>query len=249
VSEGEDLQKAHYAGLAAEYAAHYDDAWSRAFRRRFIYPPLFAGIRLAEMSVLEAMCGSGQTTEYLLQAGARVTGLDISQDQIDAFRARWPACPAVCASVLDSGLGPDGFDCVVVTGGLHHVQPDVGAAVREIHRILKPGGFFCFSEPHARSLADIVRRYWYRRDPLFARNEAAIDLTTLKREFAARFRFNQETYLGNVAYLLVYNSMVFRIPVRLKRLYSPAAMACEAAIGRLQSRRWSCLVAAQWQKR
>jgi hypothetical protein len=43
--------------------------------------------------------------------------------------------------------------------------------------------------------------------------------------------------------------MVFRIPVRLKPLYSPALLACEAALGRLQTRRLSCLVAAQWEKR
>jgi hypothetical protein len=47
----------------------------------------------------------------------------------------------------------------------------------------------------------------------------------------------------------VLNAVVFRIPVRLKPLYSLALMACEAAIGKLQSRRWSCLVAARWGER
>jgi SAM-dependent methyltransferase len=248
-SEGEALQKAHYDGLAAAYAAHYDDDFSRAYRRRFLYPPLFAGVGLAGTTVLEAMCGSGQTTEFLRAGGARVTGLDISEAEIAAFRTRWPDCRGVRASILDSGLPSASFDHVVVIGGLHHVQPDVGAAVREIHRVLRAGGFFCFAEPHAGSVPDLARRYWYRRDSLFTRNEAAIDLDSLKREFASGFRFDGETYLGNVAYLLVFNSMVFRIPVRLKPFYSRPLLACEAAIGRLQSRRLSCVVAARWVKR
>lgn len=243
------LQKIHYDRIAASYEAHYSDESSQRYRARFIYDPMLAGLDLSGKRVLEAMCGSGQTTDYLLSKGAQVTGLDISPEEIAAFRRRWPACEAVAASMLDSGLPGDSFDAVVVVGGLHHLHPGMNEAVREIHRILKPGGHFCFAEPHSRALPDLVRRHWYRRDSLFASNEEAIDASELKDQFSAQFSFEKEQYLGNIGYLLILNSMVFRIPLRLKPYYAPALMRVEAAVQKMQGRLLSCFVVAQWRKR
>jgi SAM-dependent methyltransferase len=246
--DSELLQKAHYDKIAASYEAHYSDECSQKYRARFIYDPMLEGIDLTGKKVLEGMCGSGQTTAYLLSKGARVTGLDISKEEIASFRQRWPECEAIAGSMLDSGLERDSFDCVVVVGGLHHLHPRLNDAVGEIHRILKPGGYFCFAEPHSRALPDLVRRYWYRHDHLFADNEEAIDVDRLKDQFSAKFTFKKETYLGNVGYLLVLNSMVFRIPLRLKPIYTPVLMPLESVINRIQGKLFSCFVVTQWQK-
>lgn len=245
----EQLQKTHYDKIAVQYEAHYGDPLNQKYRARFIYDPMFEGLDLSGMKVLEAMCGSGQTTEYLLDRKALVTGLDISPESINAFRERWPDCAAICASMLDSGLESESFDCVVVVGGLHHLHPHLGQALAEIHRILKPGGHFCFAEPHSGSLPDSIRKRWYRHDKFFAANEASIDVLSLKREWAAQFEFKKESYLGNVAYLLVFNSLIFRIPLRLKPLYTPPLMKLEALINRFQGKLLSCFVVAQWRKR
>ncbi len=245
----QQLQLAHYERIIETYEAHYDDPWSQAYRRWFIYGPLFRGIELAGRRVLEAMCGSGQTTAYLLARGAEVTGLDISESAMRSFRRRWPECPGVCASILDCPLDDELFDCVVVIGGLHHLHPHVDLAIREIHRVLKPGGYFCFMEPHRGSWADVVRRAWYRRDTLFAPNEAAIDLDTLQRQHAGQWRFGRPRYFGNVAYLGVLNSMVLRIPLGLKPWYAPLLMPAEWLVSWFQGRLLSCCVLGRWQKR
>ena len=244
----EQLQRQHYDHIAAEYEAHYSDACSTTYRRRFIYEPMFTGMNLAGMRVLDAMCGSGQTTNYLLARGAMVTGLDISTEVIDSFTARWPACDAERRSLLSSGFADSSFDCVTVVGGLHHIHPNLSRAVQEIHRILKPGGYFCFMEPHSGSLPDIVRRFWYKHDHFFSDNEASIDLERLQAEFSSRFTPSCVKYLGNIAFLLVLNSLIFRIPVRFKPLYSPGLMALESAISKLQGKLTSCFVIGQWQK-
>jgi len=189
------------------------------------------------------------TTAGLLGRGARVTGLDISEACMAAFRRRWPQCEAVCASITNTGLPAESFDAVVVVGGLHHLQPNVEPGVDEIHRLLKPGGWFCFLEPHTGSVPDWFRRQWYKRDLRFARNEAAVDLESLKARYADRFDFIKELYCGNVGFLLVYNSMIFAVPLRLKPLYTPLFLRLEAAINRLQGRRLSCIVICRWRKR
>jgi SAM-dependent methyltransferase len=248
VSGWEQRQASHYDQIAADYEVHYSDEWSQRYRRRFFNERLVEGVPLEGARVLDAMCGSGQLAEFLASRGALVTGLDVSQEVVDRFRKRLPGSEGVARSITDSGF-PDGhFDAVMVVGGLHHVHPDVDRAVAEVHRILRPGGHFCFAEPHVGSLADLGRRLWYRFDPLFEDNEAGIDVECMRREHAGRFEFLRTRYGGGPAYLLVFNSMVFRVPVGLKRVFSPPLLWLEGAIERVQTRRTSCMVLCQWRK-
>lgn len=244
----ERQQQEHYDRIAAAYETHYSDEWSVEYRRRFIYEPMFDGLNLEGIEVLDAMCGSGQTTSFLLTRGANVTGLDISNEVIDSFQSRWTGTNVVKRSLLDSGLPDDSFDCVAVVGGLHHIHPSVKAAVREIHRVLKPGGHFCFMEPHSGSLPDLVRKVWYRFDRFFSDNEAAIDVEMLKTDFTGSFELKKADYLGNVAFLLVLNSLIFRIPPKSKRLFAPLLMKLEPWVNKLQTKLTSCFVVTQWQK-
>src|SRR5215510_12204341 len=142
----EQLQQRHYDKISDDYDTHYSDRYSLEYRRRFICGPMFEGLSLSGMNVLDAMCGSGQTTEYLLSKRARVTGLDISSEVLRSFGSRWPDCRAVQRSLLDSGLPDRSFDCIAIVGGLHHIHPDVNTAITEIHRLLRPGGYLCFME-------------------------------------------------------------------------------------------------------
>jgi len=209
---------------------------------------MFTGLELEGMNVLDAMCGSGQTTRFLLTRGANVTGLDISNEVVETFQSRWTGANVVKRSLLDSGLPDNSFDCVAVVGGLHHIHPNMKAAVREIHRVLKPGGHFCFMEPHSGSLPDLVRKVWYRFDRFFSDNEAAIDVDRLQRDFRDAFKLRNAKYLGNVAFLLVLNSLIFRIPPKSKRYFAPLLLNLEPWVNKLQTKLTSCFVVTQWQK-
>ena len=243
------LQAEHYDRIAQDYSRHYGDKYSQEYRNQFINRHLFDGIELNGLKVLEAMCGSGETTGYLLDRGADVTGLDVSNSEIEKFLTRWPLAKGECGSIFATKFEDELFDCVVVVGGLHHLQPHLSDAVREMHRILKKGGYLCFAEPHQGTIVDSVRRLWYRHDELFASNEEAIDLAKLKSEFSEMFQQRDETYSGNIAYLFVLNSMVFRIPIVIKKLYSPLFLRLEAFIERFQTAKFSCMTIAQWRKR
>jgi SAM-dependent methyltransferase len=151
-------------------------------------------------------------------------------------------------SLLDSGLPDNSFDCVAVVGGLHHIHPNVKAAVREIHRVLKPGGHFCFMEPHSGSVPDVVRKVWYRFDRFFSDNEAAIDVGLLQEDFRNAFELKKVKYLGNIAFLLVLNSLIFRIPPKSKRFFAPLLMKLEPWVNKFQTKLTSCFVVTQWQK-
>jgi SAM-dependent methyltransferase len=245
----EEIQRSHFNRIASDYAAHYGDPWSRRYRRRFINDPLTRGIDLEGKLVLEGMCGSGEITDYLLERGARVIGLDISEREVETFRARWPQCDAQCASITQTGLSNGSLDAVFVVGGLHHVHPHVAAAIEEIWRVLKPGGYFCFAEPHRGSLPDGVRRLWYRRDRYFASNEESIDVEELKERFGGKFEFRSQLYQGGIAYQFVLNSLIWRIPLWLKPYYSPALLWVEGFARNGLPRSLACFVVSQWRKR
>lgn len=249
-SSAEELQREYYNRLLDRYEAHYDDPTSQLYRRRFIFAPMFAGIDFRGARIVEAMCGSGPTTGFLLSQGADVTGLDVSDSAIASFEKRWPACQSVRASVFDSELPAESFDGVVIQAGLHHLHPRLDDAIDEVYRLLKPGGFFCFSEPHAGSLFDGARNLWYRRDRgIFAENEASVDLAAMQRKNLQRFDFEVERYVGNIAYFLVLQSMVLRLPLAAKKYYAPPLLAIEACLARLQGKLTAPLVVCRWRKK
>jgi SAM-dependent methyltransferase len=246
----ENTQREHYNRIAADYEAQYGDPDGLTYRGKFLYEPMFAGLDLEGRSVLEALSGSGHATDFLLtQKRAVVTGLDISEEAIASFKARWPSCQAISAPITASGLADESFDCIVVVMGLHHLHPHLAEAIREIHRLLRKGGVFCFTEPHQESIFNRLRAIWYRHDSLFADNEESLDIEALKREFAGLFEFRMEQHVGSAAYLLVLNSMIFRVPLWAKRIYSPALMRLEKLLAGFHSRSFSLAVICQWEKK
>jgi len=200
--------------------------------------------------VLEALSGSGHATDFLLRhKRAVVTALDISEEAIASFKTRWPECQAICSPITASGLADESFECIVVVMGLHHLHPHLTESLHEIHRLLRKGGVLCFAEPHQGSAFSRLRAMWYRRDSLFADNEEALDLEALKSKCANLFEFKTERYVGGAAYLLVLNSMIFRVPLWLKGIYSPTLMRLEKILAGFHSRTLSLAVICQWEKK
>jgi SAM-dependent methyltransferase len=246
----EGTQRQHYNRIAADYEAQYGDPDGITYREEFLYRPLFVELDLEGRNVLEALSGSGHATGYLLkEKKALVTGLDISEEAIAGFKTRWPECQAICSPITASGLPAESFDCIVVVMGLHHLQPHLSDALREIHRLLRKGGAFCFTEPHQGSAFSRLRAIWYKHDSLFAENEESLDIEALKREYEQLFEFRMEKYVGSAAYLLVLNSMIFRVPLWLKKIYSPTLMRLEKVLARFHTRTLSLAVICHWEKK
>jgi len=250
MNTAERKQAEHYDRIADTYVAHYFDEWAQKYRSEFFDGPLLDGIPLEGKSVLEAMCGSGQITTELLSRGAQVTGLDVSPEMIKRFDATYGGrCASVCSSITETGLESEQFDVVVVIGGLHHVHPNVEDALQEIHRLLRPGGHFCFVEPHAGSLPDFVRRVWYRVDKYFEENESSIDIDELETSQASNFSFVRRQHAGSLAYPFVCTSMVWRIPLSWKKYYSAPLIRAERAFAPFSNKKMSFFVVCQWQKK
>jgi ubiquinone/menaquinone biosynthesis C-methylase UbiE len=232
-------QKKYYDRIADEYDRHYSNKYALKYRYG-IYNKIFSNITLKSVHILDAMCGGGESTGYFLKHGALVTGLDISENCCAIYRKRYPECSVVCSSILNTQFTDSSFD-IVMTDSLHHLHPYVNQGMDEIRRILKPGGYFCFWEPISHSLADLLRKIWYRMDArYFLENEGSIDIKRLVESQANYFEMIDCIYGGNLAYLFVNLSMALRIPVRIVKFYSPLFIAAESFLDRFQPKFLSC---------
>lgn len=95
------------------------------------------------MKVLEVGCGIGSDLCRFAEAGAVVTGIDLSKRSADLAKKRLEFCKLRgTAFEGDAERIPfkDGtFDLVYSLGVLHHT-PDIGRAINEMHRVLRPRG-------------------------------------------------------------------------------------------------------------
>ena len=95
------------------------------------------------LKILEIGCGLGTDGAQFAKAGANYTGVDLTQAAVDLAKRRFelfqlPGTFRVAdAEHLD--FPDNSFDVVYSHGVLHHT-PDTAGAIREIHRVLRPGG-------------------------------------------------------------------------------------------------------------
>lgn len=94
--------------------------------------------------VLDIGCGVGVPADrWLADAGFRVTGIDISEVQIERARRLVPSATFVRADISVFDAADASFDAVVSFYALIHVPlEDQRALFPRIHRWLRPGGLF-----------------------------------------------------------------------------------------------------------
>lgn len=216
-----------YNTQAKKHNEHYNDKYSQLYRDKFIRNLLFKGKNLKGVYILDAMCASGIETSYLLNKGAKVVGLDISKNNVKEFKKKFKA-PCYMRSIHKTGFPKKTFDAVYICGGLHHVLPVLDKVIFEIERILKPNGYFYFMEPNAYTWVNIIRKFWYKIDSRFENDEKAIDYDkTLKPLLSKKFNEIKLNYGGNIAYLLIAQSLALNIPVKYKKHIAPFSFFLE----------------------
>ena len=171
--------------------------------------PEAAGFEKAKgLRVLEIGCGLGTDGARFARAGAVYTGVDLTEAAVSLARRRFeleglPGEFRVAdAEALEFGDGA--FDLVYSHGVLHHT-PDARAAVREVHRVLKPGGRAVVMLYHRDSYNYRVNIRMLRRvGARLLRAEAGVRLAHALtgepveslREHAARLREDAGSYLS-----------------------------------------------------
>ncbi|MEO0179788.1 MAG: ubiquinone/menaquinone biosynthesis methyltransferase [candidate division WOR-3 bacterium] len=116
-------------------------------------------------SVLDLCSGTGDMAISVKANGLSVIGLDGDMNMLRAMRLKAPHIPSVIADALCLPFRDGSFDSVTVAWGMRNL-PDRRQALREIARVLRPGGRLIVLDsvlpenPAIRLLFRVYARFW-----------------------------------------------------------------------------------------
>jgi SAM-dependent methyltransferase len=121
--------------------------------------------RFAGKDVLDIGVGAGRTTRYLAPLAARYEAVDYSSDMIGYMHKAMPSISSHLADFRDLSMFPDGsFDFVLASNNVidYLTHEDRPKGMREVFRLLRPGGMFVFSSHNLRysHATDIPAMEW-----------------------------------------------------------------------------------------
>lgn len=143
------------------------DAWEKHARHRYQLEPYIADLAKFQdargQRVLEIGVGLGADHQQFAVAGADMSGIDLTERAVSYTEKR--LAEFGLSSRLSVGdaerleFPDESFDIVYSWGVLHH-SPDTPTAIREVHRVLKPGGMARVMIYHTWSLVGFM--LWVR---------------------------------------------------------------------------------------
>ena len=136
------------------------------YRTEWHIPAFAAFPEAAGRRVLEIGCGNGADGVSFALHGAAYTGVDLTAEAVDATRRHF-AAEGLAGTFRQENcerlsFADDSFDIVYSFGALHHT-PAPDQAIREVYRVLKPGGTARIMLYHRHSFNYYVRILAYMR--------------------------------------------------------------------------------------
>lgn len=162
--------------------------------------------------VLDAGCGIGFVSQ--LYPNFDIVGIDISDGMLANNPYNWIKAPCE-----DIPFPPDHFDYVLCRSLLHHLE-DPGAGLREMVRVLKPGGTFVCWDPNQNLFANTFRKLFQHTDRFSHLHKSFNDKELFGMIEEAGLKITKREYIGYLAYPLLGFPDIrnFHVPLGLGRL-------------------------------
>jgi SAM-dependent methyltransferase len=106
--------------------------------------------------IVDAGCGTGKWVAHFARLGYRMVGLDLSLDALGVARRSAPGAALAAADTQRAPLRDRSVDAVLSLGVVEHDERGPLAGLRELHRILKPGGLLVLDVPFNNWLRRLV---------------------------------------------------------------------------------------------
>jgi glycosyltransferase involved in cell wall biosynthesis/SAM-dependent methyltransferase len=115
--------------------------------------------------LLEIGCGDGDFLVSAEAEGWQVTGVEYAAAACEKARQRLKDGKVFCGELSSAALEPEQFDLCVISDVIEHVRSPLDF-LKEIHRVLKPGGALFIATPSTDSWsAKLMRQKWMEFKP------------------------------------------------------------------------------------
>ena len=146
------MDSAEYRRMAQVEQTHWWYQATRRLLRQFIVRELPEVEQSTPRRFLDAGCGTGATGAWLADFGS-VIALDTEVEALNLYCQAHPEAQLIHGDISAVDLPDDFVDAALCVTVLYHGEvTDPAAAVRELARVVKPGGLVCLMEPGVRSL-------------------------------------------------------------------------------------------------
>lgn len=150
------------------------------------------------MKMLDIGVGGGRTTLHFARLAREYVGIDCSEEMIKACNKRFADYPEnisfqICDVRNMSLFEDDSFDFILFSfNGIDYISHDDRLkALAEIKRVLKPGGYFCFSSHNIQS----VHKLFDLKEQIAFQRETPKKIT---RWLLTRFVFNAKIKISDL---------------------------------------------------
>src|SRR5882757_7140626 len=174
ITEYKRFIQGHYDGIAGKLTGITGLITGHEALAGHVFKPNAFDLRGCKR-ILDAGCGNGRYSKFILKqadADALITGFDLSQRMLKRARRRIPN-PRVSLSSADLTRlpYPDAFFDALVCGWVLEHLPDPRPGLKELARVLAPGGKFLLMTTEDTLTGSMCSRMWHCRT--YAREELA----------------------------------------------------------------------------
>ena len=141
-------------------ARHQDRYFSMRYGAALVGLVRLSRVRLRGRSVLDFGCGSGYLLDALLARKIACSGADFSEDAVEVVQKRLAGNPLFKGVQLiqdtPTPLGDESYDAVFFIETIEHLlDDDLESTLRELRRIVRPGGVVIITTPNDEQLAQV----------------------------------------------------------------------------------------------
>jgi len=148
-------------------------------------PEMILGLVSSSNKILDLGCGEGGIISAILKKfpNKRIVGIDISPRRINLLKNKFPKQTFLCKDINSTHLKSNGFDLIICTQVIEHVEDDK-MLIKEIYRLLEKGGHLY--------ITSVIKKKWaiykYRNNGKFVLDPTHEREYSSKKDFIKRFK-------------------------------------------------------------
>lgn len=174
---------------------------------------------LKEKCILDVGCGAGENSVFFALNGAQCIAIDYSALMVDTAKAlakRYGVTiEALTMNVMELEFPDNSFDYVYAANLLHHV--DSKQTLREMHRVLKPGGKACFWDPLKHN--PLIKIYRRMAKAVRTSNEHPLDIRIINFAHSLFSKVEYDTFWLATLWIFLQFYLIERVDPNQERYW------------------------------